>query len=172
MKVEQWALLISAVALVASGLSVWYIRLQAKGVGVQAKVAQAQLEMIRDQWHDLRAPRIHAYYHITESGGHEAITFTNRGPVDLGHITIETGVVGHRLIKGLAGSSKVDHVGPWPVGHGESYVINRERADAGHVTFRVTCVSRDGTETWTVPVACEIPQQPPTPRLRTAVPSS
>ncbi|WP_139128859.1 hypothetical protein [Micromonospora nigra] len=142
------AVIISFLALVTSGLAVKYGRDQARAV-------RDQLKLIRDQWHKQRQPKIKARYH--EADRHEAITFTNGGPVDLAHVTIEVGTVGHQLVDTLAGSKKIDHIA-WPIGSGESYVIDRARPDGGTATFRVSCESADH-DRWVVEVACELPPQ-------------
>ncbi|MEV5695419.1 hypothetical protein [Micromonospora globbae] len=144
------ALIISFLALVTSALTVKYGRDQANAV-------RDQLKLIRDQWHEQRRPKIKAHYHETD-GGHEAITFTNAGPVDLAHVMIEVGTVGHQLVDALAGDKRIDHAA-WPIGSGESYVLQRARPDGGTATFRLSCKSAND-DMWVVEVACELPPQP------------
>ena len=144
------SLVISFIALVVSAGSAVFTYMQARS-------ARHQVEIAREERHDDRRPRVLARYHMSESGGHEAITFINEGPVDIDNGALEVGTVGHQLVETIAGCPRVEHFA-WPVGSGASYVIARRLPNAGIATFRLTCNSPDGRK-WDVAVTCDLPER-------------
>jgi hypothetical protein len=153
------ALILSVVAIVVAGMSAKFTRDQARSVEVQAEAAKEQLRIIAEEWHEQRRPQFHARYHRTGYQT-EAIAFTNAGPVDLSEISIEIDSGGYRLIDRLAGNTKVEHNGPWPIGKTDSFAFTRAKREGGVVVFRFTCIGATGSEIWVVPVRCELDRQP------------
>lgn len=148
------SLVVSIFAILISSTSVWYVR-------ASAKANQGQLKLALERSHTERTPRLLAEYHVAE-GQHEGIRLINAGPVDLSEVSIEVAADANPIISGLAGAKLLEHIGPWAVGDGDSFVMNRVSEQGGSITLRCTCVAA-GDETWTVFVLCEVPSTPPRP---------
>jgi hypothetical protein len=133
------SLVLSVVAILISAASVWYVRASAKAN------------------HTDRTPRLSAeYLPVRTDHPHEAIRIINGGPVDLIEVSIAVASDANPITSGLAGAKVLEHRGPWAIGDGDSFAMNRVSQHGGSVTLRCVCVAAGG-ETWTVFVSCEVP---------------
>lgn len=143
------ALVVSIAALVAAGLSAKYAR-------DQARASTAQLRIIEDQAHELRAPRIAALQVEAEttqlSASITTVRFTNVGSVDLEQVEVECADVAVRQ----AMPASEHAIFPLRAGEEQDLVLGLRVRATQVVIFRLSCRSSIDPRSWIVPVACTL----------------